>query len=93
MKLANGQSEQDKFVINVLKEKKDGFFVEIGSNNPRDINNSYLLETQYDWKGIMVEYNEKWLDSYKEHRPNSIHIINDATKIDYLDLFSNLKYL
>ena len=36
----------------------------------------------------MVEYNEKWLDSYKEHRPNSIHIINDATKIDYLDLFS-----
>jgi len=82
-----GQAQQDKFVLNVLKNKKNGYFLEIGSNHPIDINNSYLLETKYDWKGIMVEYNSYYLPLYKQHRPNSIHIINDATKVDYKNVF------
>ena len=82
-----GQAQQDKFVLNVLKEKKNGYFLEIGSNHPININNTYLLETKYDWKGIMVEYDESFLDLYKIHRPNSIHIINDATKVDYKNIF------
>jgi len=82
-----GQSEQDKFVLNILKNKKNGYFLEIGSNHPITINNSYLLEKKYDWKGIMVEYDSNFLPLYKEHRDNSIHIINDATKIDYKNVF------
>jgi hypothetical protein len=35
----------------------------------------------------MVEYDSSFLDLYKEHRPNSIHIINDATKVDYKHIF------
>jgi hypothetical protein len=83
----NGQALQDKFVLNVLKFKQDGFFVEIGSNEPIKINNSYLLEHDYGWKGIMVEYDAKYLPAYQAHRPNSIHIIQDATTINYADLF------
>ena len=83
----NGQSEQDKFVMNILKHKQNGFFVEIGSNHPININNSYLLETSYNWKGIMVENDPEFLPSYIEHRPNSIHVIQDATTIDYKELF------
>jgi hypothetical protein len=82
-----GQAEQDKFVLNVLKGKKNGYFLEIGSNDPIKYNNSYLLESKYDWKGIMVEIDSKFLSLYKEHRPNSVHIINDATKVDYKKLF------
>jgi hypothetical protein len=82
-----GQAEQDKFVLNVLKEKKNGYFLEIGSSNSIEYNNSYLLETKYDWKGIMVEIDSKFLSSYKEHRPNSIHIINDASQVDYKKVF------
>lgn len=95
----NGQAEQDKFVLNILKNKKNGFFLEIGSNHPMHINNSYILEKKYKWNGIMVEYSNKWLNDYKKFRPNSIHIINDATKIDYKNLFEinnvplNLDYL
>jgi len=82
-----GQANQDKFVLNVLKEKRNGYFLEIGSNDPIDINNTYLLETNYNWKGIMVEYDEKFLPLYKEHRPNSIHVISDATIVDYKNIF------
>jgi hypothetical protein len=82
-----GQANQDKFVLNILKEKKNGYFLEVGSNHPIIINNSYLLETKYDWKGIMVEYDSRFLPLYKKHRPNSIHIINDAIEIDYKKVF------
>jgi len=82
-----GQANQDKFVLNILKEKRNGYFLEIGSNHPININNSYLLEKQYDWKGIMIDYDGSYLELYKIHRPNSIHIINDATKVDYKNIF------
>jgi hypothetical protein len=82
-----GQAEQDKFVINVLKEKKNGYFLEIGSNHPCNINNSFVLEKKYDWKGIMIEYDSSFLPLYKQYRPNSIHIINDATQVDYKNVF------
>jgi hypothetical protein len=57
------------------------------------------LETKYDWKGIMIEMHSKYLNSYKIHRPNSIHVINDATTINYKELFEtnnvpkNIDYL
>ena len=70
-----------------LNEKKNGYFVEIGSNDPIHINNTYVLENTYEWKGIMIEMNESYLPSYKIHRPNSIHVIQDATQIDYKQLF------
>jgi len=95
----NGQAEQDKFVLNILKNKKQGFFIEIGSNHPIKINNTYVLEKKYAWRGIMIEYNNRWLNDYKKFRPNSIHIINDATKINYKMLFEknnvplNIDYL
>lgn len=55
----NGQAEQDKFVLNILNNKKNGFFLELGSNHPIIINNTYVLEKEYNWKGIMVEYDKK----------------------------------
>ena len=85
----NGQAEQDKFILKVLQEKQNGYFLEIGSNDPIDINNTYLLETKYNWKGIMIEYNPSFLPLYKIHRNNSIHIINDATLIDYKTLLDS----
>jgi hypothetical protein len=81
-----GQAEQDKFVLNVLKEKNNGYFIEIGSNHPMIINNTYLLETKYNWKGVMVEYDKKYLTLYEQQRPNSIHVMQDATTIDYKNL-------
>lgn len=38
-----GQAQQDKFVLNVLKDKRNGYFLEIGSNHPIHINNSYFI--------------------------------------------------
>jgi hypothetical protein len=87
----NSQVGQDRFVLSILKNKKNGYFIEIGSNDPKLINNTFILEKDFNWSGIMVEYDSKWLQSYKDTRPNSIHVIDDATKIDYKTLFVNNK--
>ena len=84
-----GQANQDRFVLYVLKEKQNGYFLEIGSNHPIEINNTYLMENKYNWKGIMVEYDSKYLPLYKKYRPNSIHLINDARNIDYKKVFES----
>jgi hypothetical protein len=82
-----GQANQDCFVLNILKHKKNGVFLELGSHHPILNNNTYLLESKYGWNGIMVEYTPTYLPLYKEHRSNSIHMIGDARKIDYRDMF------
>ena len=86
------QIAQDKFVINILKQKRDGFFLEIGSNDPIIINNTYILEKDYNWKGIMIERTNTWINDYNEHRPNSTVVINDATEIDYKKLLPLCPY-
>lgn len=93
------QAGQDKFIVNMLDFKRDGYFLEIGSNHPININNTYKLENELNWKGIMVEHASEFLPMYKEYRNNSIHIINDATKVDYKKVLeensfpNNLDYL
>lgn len=87
--MSNSQASQDLFVLWALKNKTNGTFLEIGSNDPVTINNTYLLETDYNWSGIMVEYNPMYKPLYELKRPNSKHIIQDATTINYPDHLSS----
>ena len=87
-----GQVGQDYFVLKCLKYKKNGTFLEIGSNNYKHCNNTYLLETVYNWNGIMVEYDSKHLNEYKLFRQNSHHIIQDSTTINFLEEFQKLSF-
>jgi hypothetical protein len=98
-KVYYSQAGQDKFIMNVLNEKMYGIFLEIGSYHPIVINNTYVLEKKYNWRGIMIEYDKSFLPLYIEHRSNSIYVMEDATKIDYKYLFEtnnmplNIDYL
>ena len=87
----NGQAGQDLFVLKVLNSKYKGTFLEIGSNHPIKINNTYLLENTYNWNGIMVEYDNNFIELYRQYRPLSKWVISDATKINYKVLFEENK--
>ena len=77
------QSFQDLFVSKILNYKFNGYFLEIGTNHPITNNNTYLLESEYNWKGLLVECDKIFENLYKIHRPNSLYIIDDARNIDY----------
>jgi len=79
----HSQASQDLFVLQMLKSIKNGTFLEIGSNHPITHNNTYLLESEYNWKGLLVEYDGNFEPLYQLHRKNSIYTINDARKVNY----------
>lgn len=81
-----GQSKQDEFVIKLLNYKTHGYFLEIGGNHPITISNTYTLEKEYLWNGLIVEYDDQFEPLYKIHRDCS-YIIKNATEIDYKELF------
>lgn len=88
----NSQAGQDVFTNLATQNKSNGWFIEIGSNHYNYHNNTYFFETNLNWKGIMIEYDNSFLNDYKKYRKNSIHIINDATKINYLELLKTSNF-
>jgi hypothetical protein len=56
-KKSNSQIFQDLFVLYYTKNKKNGFFIEIGGGNGFDLSNTYLLEKKFKWDGIICEPN------------------------------------
>jgi len=85
------QSMQDMFVLSVLDGKRNGVYVEVGADKPRVINNSYLLESQYDWEGVSFEIESDKVDYFNTIRKNKC-ICANATKFDYKSLFDERKY-
>lgn len=65
---AKGQLLQDLFVLNETKEKRNGFFVEFGSTNGVDFSNTYLLEKEFGWTGILAEPARCWHRSLRRNR-------------------------
>jgi|TARA_B100000035_G_scaffold181004_1_gene154469 hypothetical protein len=87
----NGAAGQDKFVLNINKFKKDGYFLEFGSQEPITANNTYLLESEYGWKGVMFEWEDKYAPKYEKYRgDDTSYIIGDAVAHDYVEIFSGL---
>ncbi|AYV75153.1 MAG: FkbM family methyltransferase [Terrestrivirus sp.] len=77
--MSNSYSQlgQDIYVLQKYQHKKNGFFVEVGACDGIYLSNTYLLETQYDWKGICIEPIPHWFNECVKNRPNSI-CIQDA---------------
>lgn len=49
------QFGQDEIVLEYLKNKENGFFVEIGASDGVLLSNCFLLEKKYNWDGICIE--------------------------------------
>lgn len=85
------QSLQDIFTLSVLNGKKNGTYLEIGGDDGININNTYLLESQYDWTGLAFEWLEPGWNCYVSKRKNPC-LCEDATKADYAKLFVDYKF-
>ena len=52
---ARSQILQDIFVLVVLGSKRNGYFIEAGASDGLECSNTFLLEKNFDWKGLLVE--------------------------------------
>lgn len=82
------QLQQDLFVLSILDGKQNGIFVDIGAHHPIAVNNTYLLETVFNWTGISIELDSQLAQLFNQTR-NTPCICADATRLDYIDLLMN----
>jgi len=80
------QIGQDQIVFSLFKGKRNGTFLDIGCGSPKHINNTYFLEKNLNWRGLSLDLNYKISEDWKQYRPDSKLILEDATNIDYLKI-------
>ena len=85
------QSMQDMFVLTMHYGKRNGTYLEIGADQPRIINNTYLLESEFDWTGVSLEFDSDKVEFFNSVRKNKC-ICHDATTFDYVNLFEERNY-
>jgi predicted GH43/DUF377 family glycosyl hydrolase len=83
------QSYQDMFILSILKGKKNGTYLEIGSADPFYGNNTYLLESQFGWEGQAIEILSHEVEKYNKSRKNKA-MLKNALEVDYDDLLGEM---
>ena len=77
---------EDIFVKKFFKDKKKGFYVDIGCYHPIDGNNTYLLYKK-GWEGINIDLNKTSIDLFNRARKNdnnlNVAISNKSKKIKF----------
>lgn len=79
-------NHREKFVLGVNRNKKNGFYVEIGGSHSSENSSTYNLETHYDWQGFAIEIVPELQKEYSENRKNPC-VLGDAMKFNYLKHF------
>jgi len=65
---SKSQIFQDIFVLYLTELKKNGFFLEIGAGDGLNISNTYVLEKDFNWKGIVCDPLPTWHKSLEKNR-------------------------
>jgi len=83
-------AKQDQFAANILKFKRDGYCVDIGSCHSVISNNSYYFQG-LDWTSISIEIERGYNESYST-RTNGVHLNKNAIEVNYKETFEEYEF-
>jgi hypothetical protein len=82
-----GTSDQEKFVLDILDNKTNGYYVELGGFHSTQGSNTFFLEKDYNWSGVTFEISEERKQEILSNRKNPC--FGDALAFDYISYFEN----
>lgn len=80
------QANQDRWVVDMLNHKKNGFFLDVGAFDGVDISNTYVLEKKFNWDGICIDadpVNFKKLTKERNVTCINCAVSNESGTIDF----------
>ena len=83
---SRSEAGQESFVLNMLDQKREGFYIEIGAYDSQTNSNTKMLEEVYEWVGYGFEINPEGALDYNNNRENYC-VCTDATTFDFSSFF------
>lgn len=62
---------QDLFALFIIGSNSNKTFLEFGATDGVEISNTYILENNFLWSGVLAEPDIYWTESLKKNRPKS----------------------
>jgi len=75
--------KEDLNILNFFKDKRDGFYIDVGCFHPLDRNNTYLLYLK-NWRGINIDISQFSIDLFNFLRPDDFNLkcaVSEKNKI------------
>ena len=63
----------DSLILNIFKNQKKGFYLDIGCGHPIKNNNTYLLNKK-GWSGINIDLDEENIDLFNSYRKKDVNL-------------------
>lgn len=83
------QEGEDIFLIDYFKDKKSGFYIDVGAFHPFRINNTYALYKK-GFRGINIDISATSIDFFNIARPDDVNLnIGASDKAENKKFFSN----
>ena len=65
------ENQEEWIIRDFFKDRRNGFFVDVGANHYKISSNTYYVETQLGWTGIAVEPQQMFEADYRRFRPKT----------------------
>jgi FkbM family methyltransferase len=65
------QHQEEWIIRDFFKDRRGGFFVDVGANHYREASNTFFLEERLGWSGIAVDPQESFKGDYAKYRPRT----------------------
>ena len=94
--VSRSQVGQDEAVLDILGHKKSGFFVDLASNDWKELSNTLQLEMKYDWNGLCIEPNPQYHKQILQNRRCTLvanpvsRMTNDIVKFRFDAVFGGI---
>ena len=86
-KKSYAMDNEDTAVLNYFKDKKNGFYVDVGCYHPLHRNNTYLLHKK-NWNGINIDISQFSIELFDYMRPNDLNYkCAISNKNEFIKLF------
>lgn len=86
----SSQDAEDRQIFKMFNGMCGGTYIEMGAMNGKTFSNTWVLNKELDWKGVLIEANPTSAAKLSQNRPNELATVNAAVcdvhqKLHFMD--------